>query len=106
MLAQLDRAFLNIVLPTSWRPCAKELLINREIPLSHARDFFKADNAMQCDLAHLYSECNTNPQPYCAALALSELHSTQTSRLADKANGASDAGFHHAELENESIYKN
>jgi hypothetical protein len=93
MLAQLDRAFVVGVLPTSWRPCVEELLSNGKNTLSHVRDSFKADNALQCDLIHLYPECNTNPQPYRAARAFSELHSTQTSRLAGKANDASGNAF-------------
>ena len=41
----------------------------------------------------LDSEYHTCPQPYRAARALSEPHSTQTSWLADMANSTSDAGI-------------
>ena len=90
MLAQLDRAFCKGVLPSSWRPCAESLLVSGKLSLSHSRDFFKADYSLQRDLAHLYPECNKNPQPYrVLAHSLSEVHSTQTSRLADTGNCAS-----------------
>jgi hypothetical protein len=47
MLARLYRAFFYGVMPTSWRPCDEELQSNGEFALSHARDLFKADNALQ-----------------------------------------------------------